>query len=227
MENLWLLLVGAISYFLGSIPFAQIVSKKMIKKNIWEIGSGNVGATNVFRNTNSIGAFTIVWLGDMIKGIVSIQMVGWLGFLGYSSEMGLSTAIFFVIIGHDYSCFLKFKGGKGLASLMGVLLALNWHLFLMSAGIILFMIFIVKAFYDLFTRNLASWKNLSRIRKIIDYRIGILSTFLNLILVSFYQPSLALPLLIVVVVICFKCVGITDFSNHSNHTKTKLNKMAR
>jgi len=44
MENLWLLLVGAISYFLGSIPFAQIVSKKMIKKNIWEIGSGNVGA---------------------------------------------------------------------------------------------------------------------------------------------------------------------------------------
>jgi len=141
----------------------------------------------------------------MIKGIVSIQMVGWLGFLGYSSEMGLSTAIFFVIIGHDYSCFLKF----------------------MSAGIILFMIFIVKAFYDLFTRNLASWKNLSRIRKIIDYRIGILSTFLNLILVSFYQPSLALPLLIVVVVICFKCVGITDFSNHSNHTKTKLNKMAR
>ena len=195
MENFWLLLIALISYLLGSIPFAYIVAKKMTGKNLCYVGTRNVGAMNAYRTTGSTKALIMVLSGDTIKAIISILSVSWLGFLGYNLKAGLVIAAFFVILGHNYSCFLKFKGGKGLASLLGILLALDWRFFLISIVIALFVAFIVKVFYDLLTYNLASWKSLSKIKEIVDYRIGVLETLLNLILICFYQSKLILPIL--------------------------------
>jgi len=195
MENFWLLPIALVSYLLGSIPFAYIVAKKMTGKNLYQVGTCNVGAMNAYRITGSTKALVIVLSGDLVKAIISILSVSWLGFLGYDSKAGLVTATFFVILGHNYSCFLKFRGGKGLASLMGILLALNWRIFLISIGITLFMVLIVKAFYDLLTRNLADWENFSKIREIVNYRIGVLETLLNITLICFYQLKLILPIL--------------------------------
>lgn len=114
-------LVITICYLLGSIPFGYIVGKMFKKIDIRELGSGNIGATNVFRMLGPSLA-SLVLMGDIGKGILSIYLVR---FLNIDNLLISTIAGLVVICGHDWSIFLGFKGGKGIATTFGVVFALN------------------------------------------------------------------------------------------------------
>lgn len=108
-------------YLLGSVPFGYIVGKLFKKVDIREYGSGNIGATNALRILGPSLASLVV-LGDIGKGILSIYLVQ---YLNIDSLLILIIAGLAVIFGHDWSIFLGFKGGKGIATTFGVVFALN------------------------------------------------------------------------------------------------------
>lgn len=108
-------------YLLGSIPFGYIVGKLFKKVDIREFGSGNIGATNVLRILGPLLASFVV-IGDIGKGIFSIYLVQ---YFNIDNLLILTIAGLAVICGHDWSLFLGFKGGKGMATTFGVVFALN------------------------------------------------------------------------------------------------------
>jgi len=108
-------------YLLGSIPFGYIVGKLFKKVDIRELGSGNIGTTNAFRILGPPLA-SLVLIGDIGKGIFSIYLVQ---YLNIDNLLIITIAGLAVICGHDWSIFLGFKGGKGIATTFGVVFALN------------------------------------------------------------------------------------------------------
>ena len=116
-----IVLVIVICYLLGSIPFGYIVGRLFKKIDIREYGSGNIGATNAFRILGPALA-SLVLIGDISKGIFSIYLVR---FLNIDTLSILVIAGIAVICGHDWSVFLKFKGGKGVATTFGVIFSFN------------------------------------------------------------------------------------------------------
>ncbi|MCK4309385.1 MAG: glycerol-3-phosphate 1-O-acyltransferase PlsY [Candidatus Atribacteria bacterium] len=114
-------LIITICYLLGSVPFGYIVGKLFKKVDIREFGSGNIGTTNAFRILGPPLA-SLVLLGDVGKGIFSVYLVK---YLNIDSSLILTIAGLAVICGHDWSLFLGFKGGKGIATTFGVIFALN------------------------------------------------------------------------------------------------------
>jgi len=116
-----IVLVIIICYVLGSIPFGYIVGKLFKKMDIREYGSGNIGATNAFRILGPSLASLVV-IGDIGKGILSIYLVQ---YLNIDNLLILTIAGLAVICGHDWSLFLGFKGGKGIATTFGVIFVFN------------------------------------------------------------------------------------------------------
>ena len=118
------LLIIFFSYLCGSIPFGLVISYIFKKDDPRSIGSKNIGATNVLRTAGvMLGLFTLIL--DILKGFIAIKITLMLN----SDVVGLSMT--FVIIGHIFPIWLKFKGGKGVATFIGVLLAYNFQLFLL------------------------------------------------------------------------------------------------
>ena len=118
-----LIIVAVYSYFLGSIPFGLVLTKIFLKKDIREIGSGNIGTTNVLRTgKKSLAVATLVL--DLLKGYFSIVIT----FFYFDNLISYSALICF--IGHIFPIWLKFKGGKGVATYLGVILALSYKFFL-------------------------------------------------------------------------------------------------
>ena len=118
------LLIIFFSYLCGSIPFGLVISYIFKKDDPRSIGSKNIGATNVLRTAGvMLGLFTLIL--DIVKGFIAIRITLMLN----SDLVGLSMT--FVIIGHIFPIWLKFKGGKGVATFIGVLLAYNFQLFLL------------------------------------------------------------------------------------------------
>ena len=118
-----LIIIAIYSYLLGSIPFGLILTKIFLKKDIREVGSGNIGTTNVLRTGNKFLALTTLLL-DLLKGFVSVFIT----LLYFESLTSYSALICF--IGHIYPVWLKFKGGKGVATYLGVILAFSYKFFL-------------------------------------------------------------------------------------------------
>ena len=118
-----LIIVSVYSYFLGSIPFGFILTKIFLKQDIRETGSGNIGATNVLRTGNKFLAILTLVL-DFLKGYMTIIIT-----LKYFNDLILLSALIF-LLGHIFSIWLKFKGGKGVATYLGILLALSVNYFL-------------------------------------------------------------------------------------------------
>ena len=120
MTNVWVVvLCAAIAYILGSISFSYLFTKKIRHEDIREKGSGNAGTTNVLRNYGW-GMGVLVFAGDVLKGLLAALIGMYLG-----GELGLCVAGVFAVVGHNYSCFLRFKGGKGIAATIGVLLIIQ------------------------------------------------------------------------------------------------------
>tara|TARA_Y100001933_G_scaffold184196_1_gene183004 strand:+ start:164 stop:742 length:579 start_codon:yes stop_codon:yes gene_type:complete len=111
-------LIGIISYLMGSIPFGYILTKIFLKKDIREIGSGNIGATNALRTGNKgIGYSTLIL--DILKAVVPVVYVK----IFYQDFLYLASLSAF--LGHVFPIWLKFKGGKGVATYVGILFAIN------------------------------------------------------------------------------------------------------
>ena len=119
--NLDILFVFVYSYLLGSIPFGLIITKIFLGKDIRKVGSGNIGTTNVLRTgKKSLAAATLLF--DVLKGYFSILIT----YNFFSDLIYLSALVCFV--GHIYPIWLKFKGGKGVATYLGVILGISFIL---------------------------------------------------------------------------------------------------
>jgi acyl phosphate:glycerol-3-phosphate acyltransferase len=132
-----LILVISISYLMGSIPFGLILTKIFLKKDIREIGSGNIGATNVLRTGNkTIGYLTLIL--DVIKAVIPVLYIK----IKFPELIYISSLL--VFIGHVFPVWLKFKGGKGVATYVGILFSINYILAIIFAFSWLIIFFISK-----------------------------------------------------------------------------------
>ena len=113
-----ILIIGIISYLMGSIPFGLILTKIFLKKNIRKIGSGNIGATNVLRTGNKIVGYSTLFL-DILKAIIPVIYVK------FNFPDFLYIASLCVFFGHIFPIWLKFRGGKGVATYAGILFSIN------------------------------------------------------------------------------------------------------
>ena len=159
MINLDILYVFVYSYLLGSVPFGLIITKIFLGKDIRNIGSGNIGTTNVLRTgKKSLAAVTLLF--DILKGYISIIIA----FKYFNELIYLSALICF--IGHIFPVWLKFKGGKGVATYLGIILGISFMLGLIFgvAWIIITIIFrysslssilssMIVCIYSIFTSN--------------------------------------------------------------------------
>ncbi|MDB4066105.1 glycerol-3-phosphate acyltransferase, partial [Candidatus Pelagibacter sp.] len=129
------LIVGIISYLMGSIPFGLILTKIFLNKDIREIGSGNIGATNALRTGNKLIGYSTLIL-DIAKAIIPVIFVK----INYPDLIYIASLCAF--LGHVFPIWLKFKGGKGVATYVGILFSINLLLgiiFAASWGVIFLM----------------------------------------------------------------------------------------
>ena len=141
--SVWGLAAVAAAYLIGSLSFAVIVSKFYGLDDPRSYGSGNPGATNVLRSGRKKAA-ALTLLGDALKGLVAVLLARWLqSHFGLADEVVAAVAIV-VLAGHMWPLFFGFKGGKGVATALGVLLALSWPVALICAAVWLMMAFGLK-----------------------------------------------------------------------------------
>ena len=141
MLNVELFLIILVSYLFGSIPFGLLLTKIFLKKDIREIGSGNIGATNVLRAGNKIlGYSTLVF--DILKAVLPILYIKF-----FMSDYLYISALS-IFIGHVFPIWLKFKGGKGVASYLGILCCLDIFTALIF-GIVWISVFVLFKFSSL------------------------------------------------------------------------------
>ncbi len=135
--------VAIVSYLIGSFNMAIIISKFHKMKDIRDFGSGNAGMTNMLR-TFGRRAATWTFIGDFVKGALVVFIARDIG-NEFSVGFDLAyVAALFVIIGHIYPLYFKFKGGKGIATALGAMFVLNWIAFITIAVGIIPMVFIIK-----------------------------------------------------------------------------------
>ncbi len=123
------ILVAIAAYLIGSINFSIIISKKMAGFDVREKGSGNAGTTNMLRSVGKRAA-ALTLLCDILKGVVAIGIAILVGVLVKKLDKALlvQLAAIAVVLGHTYPIFFQFKGGKGVATSLGVLLMVNWQI---------------------------------------------------------------------------------------------------
>ena len=123
------IIVGIVAYLIGSISFSVIISKKMAGFDVREKGSGNAGATNMLRSVGKKAA-VLTLLCDALKGVVAILFAIIVGVIAKNSDKSLLVQIagVLVVVGHTFPVFFNFKGGKGVATSLGVLLMTNWKI---------------------------------------------------------------------------------------------------
>lgn len=124
-----LLLWAGIGYLLGSIPTGILLARAMKLGNLRDIGSGNIGATNVLRTGNKLAA-ALTLLGDALKGAVAVLLAA-----AVAGRDAAQVAAIAAMIGHCFPIWLRFRGGKGVATYLGVLGALSWPMGLAACGI--------------------------------------------------------------------------------------------
>ena len=118
--------VAIIAYFIGSINFSVIISKKVAGFDLREKGSKNAGTTNMLRTVGKKAAL-VVLICDILKGVLAI-IIAKLMNSGVNQAIGVQVAAVAVVLGHTFPIFFGFKGGKGVATSLGVLLLSNWQI---------------------------------------------------------------------------------------------------
>ena len=132
-----IIIVGIASYLMGSIPFGFILTKFFLKKDIRDIGSGNIGATNALRTGNKSLGYGTLFL-DVIKAVIPVIYVK----LNYPDYIFIASLC--VFLGHVFPVWLKFKGGKGVATYVGILFSINLTIGLVFIGVWFFTFLISK-----------------------------------------------------------------------------------
>jgi len=129
---------AAIGYLLGSIPFGLILTRLAGLGDIRKLGSGNIGATNVLRTGNrSLAAGTL--LLDAAKGALAVQIVDLL-----FGPVWMPLTAIAVVVGHCFPVWLRFRGGKGVATGLGVLIAMDWRLGLAACAVWLVVVLVTR-----------------------------------------------------------------------------------
>ena len=136
------LIMAIIAYAIGSINFSVIISRKMAGFDVREKGSGNAGSTNMLRSVGKKAAL-ITLICDILKGVVSILIAILIGniFNDLNKSLLVQIAGLAVVIGHTFPVFFNFKGGKGVATAIGIILLTNWQIGLIC---LIFGIFLKK-----------------------------------------------------------------------------------
>ncbi len=139
------IIIAVIAYAIGSINFSVLISKKIAGFDVREKGSGNAGSTNVLRAVG-VKAAVITLICDILKGIVAILLAVLIGNIVGNTDRALLVQIagILVVIGHTFPIFFQFKGGKGVATSLGVLLITNWKIGLICLIFALVIIIITK-----------------------------------------------------------------------------------
>ncbi len=121
-----IIVVAVISYLIGSINFSVLISKRVAGFDVRQKGSGNAGTTNMLRSVGK-GAAAITLVCDILKGVVAVVIAFLIGLIA-KNEAALLVQIagIAVVIGHTFPVFFEFKGGKGVATALGVLICINW-----------------------------------------------------------------------------------------------------
>ena len=136
-----ILIISTLSYLIGSIPFGFLLTKFFLKKDIRNIGSGNIGATNVLRTGNkSIGYATLSF--DIVKAVIPII------YLKFNYNDYILIASLCIFLGHVFPIWLKFKGGKGVATYVGILFSINLYIGLVFIGV-WFLTFLISKYSSL------------------------------------------------------------------------------
>jgi glycerol-3-phosphate acyltransferase PlsY len=146
-----LLAIALIAYMLGAIPFGLIISKRLAKVDIRQHGSGNIGATNVFRVLGAKLGLLTAFL-DVSKSIISVLLAMFIigneviMVAGYDIHVQIAQilAALMVMVGHNWSVYIGFKGGKGVATFFGGLLIINWFVALAALVAALIVILITR-----------------------------------------------------------------------------------
>ena len=123
------IIVAIIAYAIGSINFSVIISKKMAGFDVREKGSGNAGTTNMLRSVGKQAA-AITLLCDILKGVISILIALLVGNIAKNVDKAVLVQIagILVVVGHTFPIFFEFKGGKGVATSLGVIMMINWQI---------------------------------------------------------------------------------------------------
>ena len=180
--------IFVVSYLLGSIPFGYIVVKFFTGKNIMEHGTGNVGTMNTHRTTNSKFLTFIVLFSDLFKGYLSFLLTLYTAFwFNENPVLFLALAGFALILGHNYSIFLKFKGGKGLAAGAGFIFGFSPLLVL--AWIASFLIVVAISKYMVLGQIIASLV-VPIAAYFIDYNFFIITVPLSILVLIKHAPRM-------------------------------------
>lgn len=175
----------AVGYLLGSIPFGMILTRLTGGPDLRSIGSGNIGATNVLRTGNKkLAALTL--LGDMLKGTAAVLLAA---ALFGSREAGL-VAGFGAFLGHLFPVWLRFRGGKGVATFLGILIALKGSIALIFAAIWLSIAYLTR--YSSLSALVASLLTpLLLLFWVRDARAALLMAVLTLLLWFMHRSNIA------------------------------------
>ena len=123
------IIIAIIAYAIGSVNFSVLISRKMAGFDIRDKGSKNAGTTNVLRNVGKKAA-ALTLLCDILKGVIAIiiSLIKTKFVSDINKAILLELAAFFVVVGHTFPIFFEFRGGKGVATSLGVLLVINWKI---------------------------------------------------------------------------------------------------
>ena len=140
------IIVAIIAYLMGSISFSVIISKKMAGFDVREKGSGNAGTTNVLRTVGK-KASILTLICDILKGVIAVLVAYIVGLIikeGIDKALLIQIAGIAVILGHTFPIFFGFKGGKGIATALGVLMITNWNIGLICLVFALVLMILTK-----------------------------------------------------------------------------------
>lgn len=190
-QIMMIVLMLILSYLIGAIPNGYVIGKVFFKKDIREFGSGNTGATNSFRILGKPAGFIVTFL-DIFKGFITVFFPLWFsvhaqGPISTFFTHGLIVGIF-AIIGHVYPIYLKFKGGKAVATSAGVVLGVNPILLLILAVIFFGILYLTK--YVSLSSIIAAISCVIGSLIIHDYILFGMSAFVSIILIFRHRSNI-------------------------------------
>jgi glycerol-3-phosphate acyltransferase PlsY len=152
LDIFYIALASFLAYFIGAIPSAVWIGRIFYGKDVREYGSGNAGATNTFRVLGK-KAGIIVMLIDVLKGLIATSLASWMVTKGIVSidDLLLYKIVFYklifgslAVLGHIFPIYVGFRGGKGVATLLGMMLAVNWVITTICVGIFILVLLLSK-----------------------------------------------------------------------------------
>ena len=176
-----------LGYLLGSIPFGLVLTRAAGLGDVRDIGSGNIGATNVLRTGNK-GLAALTLLLDLLKGTAAVLIGHAVGALGGAATVASLIAGLGAFIGHTFPVWLKFKGGKGVATYIGILLGLNWPAALAFCSVWLFVAILSR--YSSLSAIVAAVVAPIWLLTIGDYATALLAALLSVLLIYKHRANI-------------------------------------